>query len=197
MHYCEKDVLKLTTGVPFGVLSVERQFTQFLRDIVETGDELHHVLSQYPGVRYEPLDFHYVCLQSLSVASPELIQDLLDGSSWTGVLWGAFVACLTRDIHYGAMLRAVSARTVKRAAVLDLATRICSGTLTSADDENLMLLARLYLQLEHCPRLPVRLSASKSEEDQLALQTQVRTAYRSKGTGAALSIIRNGTTSTQ
>jgi len=193
MHYCEKDVLKLTTGVPFSVLSSERQLTQFLSEVVQVGDELQHVLNRYPSVRYEPLDFHYVCLQSLSVAGPKLVADLLDGLSWTGVLWGAFIACLTRDIHYGALLRAVSARSAKRAAVLDLATRICSGTLTADDNANLMLLARLYIQLEHCPRLPVLLTPALTEEDQLVLQTEVRAAYRSAGADAALSVIRNRT----
>lgn len=191
MHYCEKGVRRLITGVPVWLFSSERQLSHLLTSTVETGEELKHLLFQYPQVRYEALDFHYVCLQSLAVPGPELIADLLSGESWTEVQWGAFLACLTRDIHYGPYLRAVAGRTTKRSAVVELATRICSGTLTNDDNPNLLLLSKLYRQLAKCPRLPVVLSLSKPAEHQRLLQANVRVAYRKSGADAALAVIRN------
>lgn len=76
MHYHPDDISRLFLGVPTLQLNRPAPAERFLAAAVATGAELRQVLRDYPQVRYQPLDFHYLCQQSLSALDDALLADL-------------------------------------------------------------------------------------------------------------------------
>src|SRR6266545_2031194 len=100
MHYFDADVWYLINGAP--VLSLGRQTSalRLLRRAAQAVDTYKSVLSQYPFVQCEPLDFHYICLQSLGALDELLFRDLMTEATWRGVVWGAWLVGLSPDLKY-------------------------------------------------------------------------------------------------
>lgn len=73
MHYHPDDLHRLLSCVPTLRLNRPAPAESFLRNVVAAGNELAHVLRDYPHVRDEPLDFHSLCRQSLCALNDALL----------------------------------------------------------------------------------------------------------------------------
>lgn len=102
MHYHPDDIYRLYRGVPTLLLNRPAPAERFLAAAVETGAELGHVLRDYPQVRCQPLDFHYLCQQSLSVLDDALLADLTcdEEHGWRGAQWAALLIALSGDARH-------------------------------------------------------------------------------------------------
>ncbi|MCW3693239.1 hypothetical protein UE94_034675 [Burkholderia cenocepacia] len=102
MHYHPDDISRLFLGVPTLQLNRPAPAERFLAAAVATGAELRQVLRDYPQVRYQPLDFHYLCQQSLSALDDALLADLTRDMrhGWRGAHWAALLIALSGDARY-------------------------------------------------------------------------------------------------
>ncbi|QVN21693.1 hypothetical protein [Burkholderia pyrrocinia] len=191
MHYHPDDLSRLFLNVPTLLLNRPAPAERFLAAAVDTGVELGHVLRDYPQVRYQPLDFHYLCQQSLSVLDDALLADLTHdlNHGWRGAHWAALLIALSGDARYLPHLDDVrrhrgagwSAELAEAASGPDAAVsafRCCPS------------IVRLRNQLAALPRVVVRLRPCPSPEAIEAKAIAVRAAYRSRGVETALPIAR-------
>ncbi|MBR8209776.1 hypothetical protein KDW61_14000 [Burkholderia cenocepacia] len=191
MHYHPDDVSRLFLGVPMLRLNRPAPAERFLAAAVESGVELRHVLLDYPHVRYQPLDFHYLCQQSLSALNDALLADLTRDMQhgWRGAHWAALLIALSGNARYLPHLdearrhRGVewTAALAEAAAAPDAQASACRCCRS---------IVQLRNQLAEVPRVVVRLRTWLSPEALEARANAVRTAYRSGGADAALPIAR-------
>lgn len=189
MHYDPNDVIRLVHAVPCLKLAKPPGFLRYLSHVVATGLELAPVLSQYPGVRYEPLDFHYVCLQSLGALDDDLLQDLTEHYQWPGILWAALLVALDPRPSYAAILLNARERAPYQAWLVDLALDRVNGIQSVEYPEHLVLLTALAVQLRGAGRTETRLRKIPSLPKVLEHSERVRAAYRVGGADAALKLI--------
>ncbi|KWF37965.1 hypothetical protein [Burkholderia pseudomultivorans] len=192
MHYRPDDLHRLFSCVPTLRLNRPAPAESFLDAAVAVGDELAHVLRDYPHVRYAPLDFHYLCHQSLCALDDALLADLTQDSNpggWHGAHWAAFLIALAGDARYLPHLDAVrSHRGVQWAAGLaDAAVRADAASDAS---RCCRLIVALRDQLAPLPRVGVRLRMYAAPDDIDSTASAVRTAYRSGDFEAALRLAR-------
>ncbi|WP_244136028.1 MULTISPECIES: hypothetical protein [unclassified Burkholderia] len=164
---------------------------RFLAAAVESGVELRHVLRDYPHVRYQPLDFHYLCQQSLSALDDTLQADLTRDMQhgWRGAHWAALLIALSGDARYLPHLDAASRhRGVEWTA--ELAEAAAAADTQSSPCPCCRSIVQLRHQLAELPRVVVRLRPWHSPETLEARANAVRTAYRSGGADAALPVAR-------
>ncbi|NTX31250.1 hypothetical protein HT746_29720 [Burkholderia pyrrocinia] len=191
MHYHPDDLSRLFLNVPTLLLNRPAPAERFLAAAVDTGVELGHVLRDYPQVRYQPLDFHYLCQQSLSALDDALLADLTHdlNHGWRGAHWAALLIALSGDARYLPHLDDVrrhrgvgwSAELAEAASGPDAAVsafRCCQS------------IVRLRNQLAALPRVVVRVRPGPSPEAIEAKAIAVRAAYRSGGVETALPIAR-------
>ncbi|MEK7892829.1 hypothetical protein AAB992_37615 [Burkholderia contaminans] len=191
MHYHPDDIYRLYRGVPTLLLNRPAPAERFLAAAVETGAELGHVLRDYPQVRYQPLDFHYLCQQSLSVLDDALLADLsrdLD-HGWRGAQWAALLIALSGDArhlpHLDEARRHLGVEWT--AGLADAAVR---PEAASAGFRCCRLIVDLRNQLASLPRVAVRLRKSPPPEIVTATAAAVRTAYHRGDVATALAIAR-------
>ncbi|VWC56944.1 hypothetical protein BLA18112_00442 [Burkholderia lata] len=191
MHYHPDDIYRLYRGVPTLLLNRPAPAERFLAAAVETGAELGHVLRDYPQVRYQPLDFHYLCQQSLSVLDDALLADLTRDMNhgWRGAQWAALLIALSGDARHLPHLDAVrSHRGVEwTAGLADAAT---GPDARSSSFRGCRSIVHLRDQLAALPRVAVRLRRGLSPEALEARTIAVRAAYRSGGVETALPVAR-------
>ncbi|MDR0243717.1 MAG: hypothetical protein LBJ65_19145 [Burkholderia sp.] len=190
-HYHPDDINRLFSSVPTLLLNRPAPAERFLGAIAGTGDTLAHVLRDYPHVRCAPLDFHYVCQQSLSALDDALLRDLTRNMNqgWRGAHWAALLIALSGDARYLPHLDAVrSHRGVKWAA--ELAEAAVNASAPLAISPCRVLIVRLRNQLAQLPRVAVRLRRHSSPEDIAAKTSAVRTAYRNGDVATAVAIAR-------
>ncbi|KAF1040728.1 MAG: hypothetical protein GAK33_00345 [Burkholderia lata] len=191
MHYHPDDIYRLYRGVPTLLLNRPAPAEQFLAAAVETGAELGHVLRDYPQVRYQPLDFHYLCQQSLSVMDDALLADLTHDMDhgWRGAQWAALLIALSGDARHLPHLDAVRRhRGVEwTAGLADAAT---GPDARSSTFRGCRSIVHLRDQLAALPRVSVRLRRGLSPEALVAWTIAVRAAYRSGGVETALPVAR-------
>ncbi|NLS00821.1 hypothetical protein HGP17_28665 [Rhizobium sp. P38BS-XIX] len=180
MHYLFADIHRLMSGVPFTVLAKPKSALHFLMSRVEAGDELSHFLAEYPRLRCEPLDFHYVCQQSLSVLTNDLMADLLQYHAGHGIFWAAFLGALSGDSSYLAPVLAARATDPHYQWVVDLAVAILTSTNENASFPHRKPIIRLREQLQPLPLLEVRLRRAPSQAEHAAAAAHVRSAYQSR-----------------
>jgi hypothetical protein len=191
MHYLRTDVERLHRSVPHLALATPRRALQFFEEVTQTGTELAHVLCRYPEVRHEPLDFHYVCQQSLGALNERLLSDLLEEHGWRGVLWGALLVCLSPDGRFRPALEKASGIAPYQQWAVDLALAALNG---EQDTENLGLqqvIAKLGSQLAGIPLPTVALQEVPPLEVLYLRQREVQAAYRQGGLQAAKSVLSN------
>nr|WP_244108931.1 hypothetical protein [Burkholderia anthina] len=191
MHYRPDDIRRLLLSVPTLCLNRPGPAESFLRGVVDAGAELAHVLRDYPQVRYQPLDFHYVCRQSLSALSDALLIDLTHDlqHGWPGAQWAALLVALSGDARYLLHLDAV--RTDRGVAwTAELAEAAVSPDARSSPFRCCRLIVELRDQLASMPRVGVRLRLQPPVDALLARAAAVRAAYRSGNVDMALEIAR-------
>ncbi|MBY4868259.1 MULTISPECIES: hypothetical protein [Burkholderia] len=191
MHHRPDDIRRLLLNVPALSLNRPGPAESFLRGVVDTGAELAHVLRDYPQVRYQPLDFHYVCRQSLSALSDALLIDLTHDlqHGWPGAQWAALLIALSGDARYLPHLDAVrSDRGVAWTA--ELAEAAVSPDARASTCHCCRLIVELREQLASMPRVGVRLRLQPSADVLFARAAAVRVAYRSGNVDMAIEIAR-------
>lgn len=181
MHYREEDLLRLVGSVPFMRLMHPEGATRVLRRAADDAEELASMLRQYPQVRYEPLDFHYVCLLNLGALSQELIEDLTCHFGWRGLVWASLLAALAPSEAYREALEAACAREPRQAWAVDLALARLGGFRPAEVEELLQLIERLDVALSTCPLPKVTLRPAESPAAIDARRAVVAAAYRRAG----------------
>jgi len=192
MHYHPDDLHRLYRNVPTLLLNRPAPAERFLAAAVETGAELGHVLRDYPQVRYQPLDFHYLCQQSLSVLDDALLADLTRDMpvGWRGAQWAALLIALSGDARHLPHLDEVRRhRGVEwTAGLADAAVR---PEASSAGFRCCRLIVDLRHQLASLPRVAVRLRKPSPPEIVAATAAAVRAAYRRGDVATALAFARD------
>jgi hypothetical protein len=191
MHYHPDDLHRLLSSVPTLRLNRPGPAASFLRAAVDTGVTLAHVLRDYPYVRCQPLDFHYVCQQSLSVLDGALLSDLTSDEEygWRGAQWAALLIALSGDARLLPYLDASRAyRGVEWTA--QLADAACRTDAPAAGFPCRDAILCLRNQLASLPRVAVRLRPALSADALEARAIAVRAAYRHGGADAALPLAR-------
>ncbi|VWD42223.1 hypothetical protein BLA50215_05472 [Burkholderia lata] len=192
MHYHPDDLHRLYRSVPTLLLNRPAPAERFLAAAVETGAELGHVLRDYPQVRYQPLDFHYLCQQSLSVLDDTLLADLTRDMplGWRGAQWAALLIALSGDARHLPHLDEVRHhRGVEwTAGLADAAVR---PEASPAGFRCCRLIVDLRHQLASLPRVAVRLRKSPPPEVVAATAAAVRAAYRRGDVATALAFARD------
>ncbi|WP_175823844.1 hypothetical protein [Burkholderia sp. BCC0419] len=192
MHYHPDDISRLFLGVPTLQLNRSAPAERFLATAVESGVELRQVLRDYPHVRYQPLDFHYLCQQSLSALDDALLADLTRDMQfgWRGAHWAALLIALSGDARYLPYLDEVRHhRGVEWTA--ELAEAASGPDAQSSACRCCRSIVQLRNQLAELPRVVVRLRRWLSPEALEARANAIRAAYRSGGADAALPIARS------
>ncbi|KML55451.1 hypothetical protein VL15_18830 [Burkholderia cepacia] len=189
MHYHPDDINRLFLSVPTLQLNRPAPAERFLAAAVDTGAELGHVLREYPQVRYQPLDFHYLCQQSLSVLDDALLADLTRDMNhgWRGAHWAALLIALSGDARYLPHLDEVRHH---RGVAWTVGLAEAASHPDASAFRGCRSIVRLRNQLAVLPRVVVRLRPCPSPEAIEARAIAVRAAYRSGGVGAALPIVR-------
>ena len=165
----------------------------FLQKLTRDASELQPVLRQYPVVRYEPLDYHYVVLKYLSALTSELMEDLCSGSyDWRGIATAAWLLCL----RPGADLTQALAPWTNTALepnrwLVTLALAETNNTTWDGDPEIPHLLRSLRASLAPLPRPDFSLKKSPAAARLAGVAIQVRQAYRAGGLPAAQDVLRN------
>ncbi|RQS36180.1 hypothetical protein DIE03_03245 [Burkholderia sp. Bp8992] len=192
MHYHPDDIVRLFRSVSTLHLNRPAPAESFLAGAVEAGIAFGHVLRDYPLVRCQPLDFHYLCQQSLSVLDDTLLADLtcdLPPLGWRGAHWAALLIALSGNTRYLPHLdKARHHRGVAWAA--GLAEAAVHREASSSRYPCARLIVDLRQQLASLPRVAVRLRRLPPPDAVAATAAAVRAAYRRGDVAAALAIAR-------
>ncbi len=110
MNFDHDDVVRMITDLQYirvmKVSGAKQRTAELVRDAVE----LKSVFEQYPMVRYEPLDYHYVLLKYLAAFNTDVLADLCSGMySWRGIVIAGWLACLKPSVECMDHLSSVSA----------------------------------------------------------------------------------------
>lgn len=191
MHFDHEDVVRMIADLQhmrvMGVRGAKRHLAKLVRDAVE----LKGVFSQYPRVRYQPLDDHYVLLKYLAAFNVNLLADLCSGEySWRGIVIAGWLASLKPSKDYLGHLSSVSATAYPHNAWL---IRLAMAEATHerwAEDVDLQ---GQLVQLRTClapiplPSFSLRPAISAAALSRLAMKHDAVTdAYRAGGASAAL-----------
>jgi hypothetical protein len=162
------------------VSAAKQRTAELVRDAVE----LQSVLAQYPQVRCEPLDYHYVLLKYLAAFNVNVLADLCSGEySWRGIVVAGWLACLKPSEGYMDHLSSVSAtKYPQNFWFIRLAIAEAKGEQWAEDTafQDLVVQLRTCLAPISLPDFSLRAAPSVAEHD------AVRAAYRLGGASAAL-----------
>ena len=190
MHYLSDDVTRLFRHVPSLLLNRPGSAQRFLITVVDAGVELGYVLREYPHVRYEPLDFHYLCQQSLCALSDRLLEDLIRDHGWQGAHWASVLVALSSDARYLPYLEEAE-RNPAVGWIAGIADAVLRPTGHLAMPVCGQLLVHLRTQLAAMPRPIVRLRESPSSDGAAVKAAAVRAAYHQGDLETALLIARS------
>lgn len=193
MNYHSDDVLKLLASAPR--LRSTGSALRYLRDAAQSGAELRSTLQRYPSVRYEPLEFFYVCLQSLAALNDALISDLTQFYGWHGKEWAALLACFSPDPKYVPHLELSAALAGPHQWAAQIAVDIAHRREGEERGELEQLLSALRLQLTSVDLPRVELRQAPCITFLEARAAAVRRAYREGGLPSALGTLRQVETS--
>lgn len=191
MHFNHDDVVRMIADLQYmrvmGVSGAKRHVAKLARDAVE----LKGVLSQYPRVRYQPLDDHYVLLKYLAAFNVNVLADLCSGEySWRGIVIAGWLASLKPSRDYLDHLSSVSATAYPHNAWL---IRLAMAEATherwaeDADLQDLLVQLRTCLAPIPLPSFSLRPALSAADIGRLATDRDAaKDAYRAGGASAAL-----------
>jgi len=177
-NYEPADVARLFSPVHTLALGQASRAQRFLEGYVETGFAYAATLAQYPAVRAEPLDFHYICLQSLGALDVLLIEDLTKHHGWRGIVWAAWLSMLAPHSDYLPHLEDAIARAPYNAWLLEIAIQLVQDQYSRTAPEFGTAILALRNQLQPLPRPNVRLARVPSREVIEAHRAQMAAAYR-------------------
>lgn len=185
----QDDVVRLLSPVPYLRLTSEHTATAFVQRLVIDADELHHVLVKFPHVLYEPLELHYTLARCVAATSTALVNDLCTSYSWRGVLWAAWLTCLSPDPAYAKLLERTPNRSSRASWLVDAALAEIQYRHHASPTPFLASVRCLREKLTAVPHPSVLIRAAPSIEEieRLAAQKQlVLEVYRRHGADAAL-----------
>jgi hypothetical protein len=191
VYYQSEDTDRLLSAVPFMQLARPSGALRFLQSVVATGDELKHLLGLYPHVRYEALDFHYVCQQSLAALDTHLMEDLINHKGWPGFIWAILLMGLTQD---AAGLQYFARRYhdfPHNQWIVDEIHAALSAQADVSPSPFGELVGRLRDQLKPLPKLAISLRRTASPEVQTRKAAAVRAAYQKGDLKSALMFARD------
>jgi hypothetical protein len=184
MYFDHDDVVRMITDLQYVRIMKVSTAKQRTAELVRDAVELQSVLAQYPQVRYEPLDYHYVLLKYLAAFNANVLADLCSGEySWRGIVVAGWLACLKPSAGYVDHLTSVSASNYPHNfwfIRLAIAEAKCVQWAEDTALQDLVVQLRTCLAPISLPNFSLRASPSLAEPD------AVRAAYRSGGASAAL-----------
>jgi hypothetical protein len=184
MNFDHDDVVRMITDLQYVRIMKVSAAKQRTAELVRDAVELQSVLAQYPQVRYEPLDYHYVLLNYLAAFNANVLADLCSGKySWRGIVVAGWLACLKPSEGYMDHLSSVSATNYPHNfwfIRLAIAEAKCEQWAEDTDLQDLVAQLRTCLAPISLPDFRLRAAPSLAEHD------AVRAAYRSGGASAAL-----------
>lgn len=195
MHFDYEDIERMIADLlctrVMGVPGVKRFVAKLVRDAVE----LEGVLSQYPRVRYEPLDYHYVLLKYLAAFNVNVLADLCSGKySWRGIVIASWLATLKPSTEFMDHLTSVSATKYPRNVwFIRLAIAEANQEQWTEDPELQNLVVQLRACLAPISRPSYGLRFTPSPVDLRRMTTErdaIRETYRTEGASAALFVLR-------
>jgi hypothetical protein len=190
MTYEPDDVTRLFTYLAASLASPTRGAT-LLRTAVADGEELAAALGQYPVLRVGPLDFHYVCLQSLGALDERLVADLTCCHGRRGIQWAAILAMLSPNPAYLPYLRAALPSSGRYRWLVELSLDLPETRDDPVLREYAAATAAFGQQLASLPWPAVVLRAVPADAVLLARTAAVRAAYHNAGRDAALDVIKS------
>jgi hypothetical protein len=106
MHYDFDQVSRMIHALRSLRIARESSATAFVSQLLRDARELRAIWADYPRVRYQPLDDHYVLLKYLSALNADLLDDLCSGHhAWRGIVAASWLASLRPQPRYEAPLR--------------------------------------------------------------------------------------------
>lgn len=189
MHFCYDDLLRLVRPVPFMHLGRPSSALTMLTRASDDAEELGSVLRQYPRLRYQALDFHYICLQSLGALDERLVNDLVTELGWRGLVWASLLTCLSPTQEYRELLHTARPQWPMQAWAVDLALGNLGANCPGELEALMIQVKRLREALAACaiPRVSLRRGESSSLVE--ARRAVVLAEYRRGGRDAALRAI--------
>lgn len=191
-RYLGMDVWRLMDAVPHFSLAKVGAGLRLLKKLDRDCGELQSVLRQYPFVKYEPLDFVYVSIQSLAVLNENLIADLTRRYQWYGIVWAAWLAALSPDEKFVPLLQDAFKRAPHNTWIIDLALSQITGAISDelAEHRELIVKIRNALQPLSRPNFTLRLAPNESQIEQLRIDTEIlRECYHARGASYASKMI--------
>jgi hypothetical protein len=178
------DVWRLMDAVPHFSLAKAGSGLCFLRKLDRDCGELQSVLLQYPFVKYEPLDFVYVSIQSLAVLNENLVADLTRRYQWRGIVWAAWLAALSPDEKFVPLLQDAFKRAPHNTWIIDLALSQITGVIPAELAEHGELIAKIRNALQPLsrPNFTLRLAPNEYQVEQTRIDTEIlRECYHARG----------------
>lgn len=179
MYFDHEGVVRMITDLQYARIMKVSGAKQRAAELVRDAVELKGVLAQYPQVRYEPLDYHYVLLKYLAAFNANVLADLCSGEySWRGIVVAGWLACLKPSRGYMDHLSSVSATNYPHNfwfIRLAIAEANCERWAEDTELQDLVVQLRICLAPISLPNFSLRAAPSAVEHD------AVRAAYRAGG----------------
>jgi hypothetical protein len=191
MHYDSHDLERLIRPVPLMRFLRLQGASRFLSIAVKDAEELTPILRQYPGLRYQPLEFHYVCLQSLGALNHALVRDLTDYYGWHGLVWASFLAALAPSATYRSTLESSRIRQPRQAWAVDVALVQMGAPCPTELKEITGYVNHLRELLSVCPLPEVSLRRAESPATIASLRQVVLAAYKQGGADVAFQALHS------
>lgn len=192
-HYLRADIARLLGSIPKMTLAKPERALAFLKNVTRDGHELKNALACYPQMRIEPLDFHYVCLQSLGALNAHLISDLTKYYGWHGIVWASLIAALAPSETYAPYLTVALDAAPHNQWIVQVALGVIEGRDISGMDEHTAIIQTLRAQLSHLSLPATKLRTNPTAKMAIDTQARVRDAYRRGGVSAALYVLNSCT----
>ncbi len=97
---CAPNELYFLSEFPYLAFSKEQVFLNFVNFQIREGLELKHILIQYPAVKYQYLDFYYLCYKALKIFDEDVLNDLVESKNWRFILIASWLSCLSPSPKY-------------------------------------------------------------------------------------------------
>lgn len=97
---CAPNELYFVSQFPYLAFSKEQVFLNFVNFQIREGLELKHILIQYPTVKYQYLDFYYLCYKALKIFDEDVLNDLVESKNWRFILIASWLSCLSPNPKY-------------------------------------------------------------------------------------------------
>jgi hypothetical protein len=194
MYFDHDDVNRMISDLQYTRIMKPSGAKQHIHDLVSNAVGLQNILAQYPKVRYEPLDYHYVLLKYMAAFNVNVLADLCSGQySWRGIVIAGWLASLKPNTEYIDHLLSVSVTQYPdNYWLIHLALAEANQKCWAENTE----LQSLVTQLRGClapislPNFGLRYASSAASVDRMSRDKEaIKVAYRSGGLSAGLSVL--------